>query len=167
MQIREQEGVGYMNKSEFVRKILETESESMTDAEIISLILEKKVSKKIDDIDGKGIGPGARLADKMADVAGSWFFICIFLSSLFIWMICNIIMLSKAFDPYPFILLNLVLSCLAAIQAPIIMMSQKRQEEKDRIRAENDYKINLKTEIIIEDLYSKVQQILDNQTKNQ
>ncbi len=82
------------------------------------------------------------------------------------WMAVNALVLVKAFDPYPFILLNLVLSCLAAIQAPSIMMSQNRQEEKDRIRAENDNKINLKTEIIIEDLYIKMQNILENQNNS-
>ena len=78
-------------------------------------------------------------------------------------MILNICLVAKAFDPYPFILLNLVLSCVAAIQAPLIMMSQNRQEEKDRQRAENDYKVNLKTEILIEDLYKKVNRILARQ----
>lgn len=81
------------------------------------------------------------------------------------WMVVNAILASKAFDPYPFILLNLVLSCVAAIQAPLIMMSQNRQEEKDRRRAENDYKVNLKTEIMIEDLYDKVNAILARQSQ--
>ncbi len=79
-------------------------------------------------------------------------------------MVINTILASNAFDPYPFILLNLVLSCVAAIQAPLIMMSQNRQEEKDRRRAENDYKVNLKTEIMIEDLYDKVNAILAKQS---
>ena len=79
-------------------------------------------------------------------------------------MIVNAVLASKAFDPYPFILLNLVLSCVAAIQAPLIMMSQNRQEEKDRRRAENDHKVNLKTEIMIEDLYDKVNVILAKQS---
>ena len=79
-------------------------------------------------------------------------------------MVVNTILASNAFDPYPFILLNLVLSCIAAIQAPLIMMSQNRQEEKDRRRAENDYKVNLKTEIMIEDLYDKVNAILAKQS---
>ena len=80
-------------------------------------------------------------------------------------MVVNAILATKAFDPYPFILLNLVLSCVAAIQAPLIMMSQNRQEEKDRRRAENDYKVNLKTEIMIEDLYDKVNAILAKQAQ--
>ena len=79
-------------------------------------------------------------------------------------MFINIVLATKAFDPYPFILLNLVLSCVAAIQAPLIMMSQNRQEEKDRQRSENDYKVNLKTEIMIEDLYDKINIILARQT---
>lgn len=74
-------------------------------------------------------------------------------------MLANVLLAAKAFDPYPFILLNLALSCVAAVQAPLIMMSQNRQEEKDRRRAENDYKVNLKTEIMIEDLYDKVNAI--------
>ena len=80
-------------------------------------------------------------------------------------MVVNALLATKAFDPYPFILLNLVLSCVAAIQAPLIMMSQNRQEEKDRRRAENDYKVNLKTEIMIEDLYDKVNAILAKQAQ--
>ena len=80
------------------------------------------------------------------------------------WMMINTVLAARAFDPYPFILLNLVLSCIAAIQAPLIMMSQNRQEEKDRRRAENDYKVNLKTEIMIEDLYDKVNAILAKQS---
>ena len=83
---------------------------------------------------------------------------------LILWMVVNTLLAAKAFDPFPFILLNLVLSCVAAIQAPLIMMSQNRQEEKDRRRAENDYKVNLKTEIMIEDLYDKVNAILAKQS---
>lgn len=102
---------------------------------------------------------GQRAADKLADFAGSWTFILIFMLVLVIWIIANSIMLARPFDIYPFILLNLILSCIAAIQAPIIMMSQNRQEEKDRIRAKNDYEINLKSEIIIEDLHYKLEEI--------
>ena len=83
---------------------------------------------------------------------------------LILWIVVNTLLAAKAFDPFPFILLNLVLSCVAAIQAPLIMMSQNRQEEKDRRRAENDYKVNLKTEIMIEDLYDKVNAILARQS---
>ena len=108
-------------------------------------------------------GLGQRAADAIAKFAGSWAFIFSFIAVLLGWMILNILMASGAFDPYPFILLNLVLSCVAAIQAPLIMMSQNRQEEKDRDRAENDYKVNLKTEIMIEDLHDKMNSILSRQ----
>ncbi|MPN50027.1 hypothetical protein SDC9_197652 [bioreactor metagenome] len=81
------------------------------------------------------------------------------------WILLNVLMLSRAVDPYPFILLNLMLSCVAAIQAPVIMMSQNRQEEKDRLRSLNDYKTNLKSEIIIEDLHHKIDQLLANQAR--
>ena len=99
-------------------------------------------------------------ADSIAKFAGSWAFIFSFTGVLLAWMILNVLLAAKAFDPYPFILLNLVLSCVAAIQAPLIMMSQNRQEEKDRARAENDYKVNLKTEIMIEALHDKLNRIL-------
>lgn len=82
-----------------------------------------------------------------------------------IWMVLNVILASRAFDAYPFILLNLVLSCIAAVQAPLIMMSQNRQEAKDRERAENDYKVNLKSELIVDDLHKKLDLVLENQKK--
>ena len=90
-------------------------------------------------------------------------FIFSFMAVLILWMVGNVLLAKRAFDPYPFILLNLVLSCVAAIQAPLIMMSQNRQEEKDRRRAENDYKVNLKTEIMIEDLHDKMNKIIAKQ----
>lgn len=100
---------------------------------------------------------GERAADHVASLGGSWAFILMFLGVLVSWMALNISgLLAAPFDPYPFILLNLVLSCVAALQAPIIMMSQKRQEEKDRIRAENDYKINLRAELEIRQLHEKI-----------
>ena len=108
---------------------------------------------------------GQKAADTIAKFAGSWAFIFSFTAILILWMIVNVLLAANAFDPYPFILLNLVLSCVAAIQAPLIMMSQNRQEEKDRRRAENDYKVNLKTEIMIEDLYDKVNIILAKQNE--
>lgn len=109
---------------------------------------------------------GQRLADKIAFFGGSWAFIITFFSFILIWMGLNIfILVSKAFDPFPFILLNLILSCLAAIQAPIIMMSQNRQEQKDRIRSEHDYKINLKAEFEIKLLSEKIDHLLIHQSK--
>lgn len=110
--------------------------------------------------------PGEMLADKVASFGGSWKFIIIFFSFLLGWIIVNIWWLqNKAFDPYPFILLNLLLSCIAAIQAPIIMMSQNRQEAKDRLRAEHDYKVNLKAEVEIRLLHEKIDHMLLHQNK--
>lgn len=109
---------------------------------------------------------GQRLADKIAEVGGSWTFIIAFNFVLITWILINTTaILSHHFDPYPFILLNLVLSCLAAIQAPIIMMSQNRQEDKDRQRAEADYKTNLKAELEIRHLHMKLDQLLHHQWK--
>lgn len=109
---------------------------------------------------------GQRLADRMADFVGSWPFIVIFGVFLSVWISINVfVLLAKPFDPYPFILLNLILSCIAAIQAPLIMMSQNRQEMKDRIRSQNDYKVNLKAELEIRQLHEKIDHILLSQGK--
>jgi uncharacterized membrane protein len=100
---------------------------------------------------------GEKVADKVASFGGSWTFILSFMGILMVWMAVNAVgLMAEPFDPYPFILLNLVLSCLAALQAPIIMMSQKRQEEKDRLRGENDYMINLRAELEIRQLHEKI-----------
>ncbi|MBY0541763.1 MAG: DUF1003 domain-containing protein [Sphingobacteriaceae bacterium] len=118
-----------------------------------------------DEAEGK-LTLGQRVADHIATFGGSWTFIISFFSFLILWIAINILMLTtKAFDPYPFILLNLILSCLAAIQAPIIMMSQNRQEQKDRQRAEHDYKINLKAELEIKLLSEKMDHLLVHQNK--
>ncbi len=108
---------------------------------------------------------GQRIADKVASFGGSWSFIISFCVILFCWIAVNVILASKAFDPYPFILLNLILSCIAALQAPVIMMSQNRQEEKDRQRAENDYMVNLKAEIEIRNLHQKINLLMEEQFK--
>ncbi|MGV8963167.1 MAG: DUF1003 domain-containing protein [Candidatus Saccharimonadaceae bacterium] len=109
---------------------------------------------------------GQKLADKVATFGGSWTFIITFFTFMLIWILINVWFLaSRPFDAYPFILLNLMLSCLAAIQAPIIMMSQNRQEQKDRIRAEHDYKINLKAEFEIKLLSEKIDHLLVHQNK--
>lgn len=106
---------------------------------------------------------GQRVSDAVAKFAGGWAFIFSFIAIMVLWMLLNILMADKAFDAYPFILLNLVLSCIAAVQAPLIMMSQNRQEAKDRERAENDYKVNLKSELIVDDLHRKLDRVLENQ----
>ena len=143
-----------------LREVLKDIRHDMTDEEVLNLLADSKISVRPES--GKeNYTLGA--ADTIAKFAGSWAFIFSFTGVLVLWMVVNVILAAKAFDPYPFILLNLVLSCVAAIQAPLIMMSQNRQEEKDRRRAENDYKVNLKTEILIEDLYDKVNAILAKQ----
>ena len=136
----------------------------MTDEEVLNLLADSKISVSPEKEKEK-YTLGQRAADTIAKFAGSWAFIFSFTGGLILWMVINTILASKAFDAYPFILLNLVLSCVAAIQAPLIMMSQNRQEEKDRRRAENDYKVNLKTEIMIEDLHDKVNAILIRQSQ--
>lgn len=109
---------------------------------------------------------GQLISDKVARFGGSWSFILIFTGILMVWILYNTLMLKQdRFDPYPFILMNLVLSCLAALQAPIIMMSQNRQEEKDRKRAENDYLVNLKAELEIRSLHKKIDVLLEEEVK--
>ena len=134
----------------------------MTDEEVLDLLADSKVSVRPESGKEK-YTLGQRAADSIAKFAGSWAFIFSFSGVLILWMVVNVLLAARAFDPYPFILLNLVLSCVAAIQAPLIMMSQNRQEERIAA-AENDYKVNLKTEIMIEDLYDKVNAILAKQS---
>lgn len=144
-----------------LKDVLDDIRQDMSDEEVLDLLANRKISVRPES--EKKYTLGQRAADAIAKFAGSWAFIFLFIAVLILWMVINIIMVSKAFDPYPFILLNLVLSCVAAIQAPLIMMSQNRQEEKDRCRAENDYKVNLKTEIMIEAIYDKVNALLAKQ----
>jgi uncharacterized membrane protein len=109
---------------------------------------------------------GQRIADKVASFGGSWTFIIIFFLFILVWILINVwLFVAKPFDPFPFILLNLLLSCIAAIQAPIIMMSQNRQEQKDRQRGEHDYKINLKAELEIKILSEKIDHLLVHQNR--
>lgn len=112
------------------------------------------------------LSKGQIISDKVANFGGSWAFIISFFVVLLIWIVFNSLALKNlAFDPYPFILMNLILSCIAALQAPIIMMSQNRQEEKDRKRSENDYLINLKSELEIRSLNQKIDLLLEEQIK--
>jgi uncharacterized membrane protein len=123
-------------------------------------ILSENIGKEFDNT----LTFGERVSDRIASFGGSWTFIMIFAGVLIVWIIINTIVLAtRAFDPYPFILMNLILSCLAAIQAPIIMMSQNRAEARDRARAENDYKVNLKAELEIRHLHEKIDHLLRKQ----
>lgn len=149
-------------RKKVIRELLDVTDQEFTDEELIHQLIMTSVTENADRDEKMTLGQ--RAADAVARFAGSWAFIFSFIAVMVVWMILNIVMAERAFDAYPFILLNLVLSCIAAVQAPLIMMSQNRQEEKDRRRAENDYKVNLKTEIMIEDLYDKVNAILARQT---
>jgi uncharacterized membrane protein len=122
------------------------------------------LTDKIDGEDSKELTIGQKIADKVASFGGSWTFIISFLVFIIIWISINVFwFLNKGYDPYPFILLNLILSCIAALQAPVIMMSQNRQEEKDRARARKDYMINLKSELEIRTLHEKIDHFIMDQ----
>jgi len=149
-------------KTDFLKTILKDIENDINDEDVIRLLLEHKISRN-PQVQKETFGQKA--ADKLAKFAGSWTFIIIFGLMLLAWICVNLYFLVNPFDPYPFILLNLVLSCTAAIQAPLIMMSQNRQEEKDRAREINDYRVNLKTEFIIEDLYNNIEELIKNQKK--
>jgi uncharacterized membrane protein len=154
-------------RSEYVREQMEKERGELT-------ALEEEVMKAIHDNEmvvedlnkefDKNLTWGERIADRVAAVGGSWGFVIGFAVVLLIWVIVNTIVLtSRAFDPYPFILLNLFLSMLAAIQAPIIMMSQNRAAARDRLQAENDFKVNLKAELEVRAIGDKIDQLLHHQ----
>ena len=151
------------NKKRITRELLNESDKELTDEELMNEILSENVTMNADKTEKDSFGQKA--ADAVAKFAGSWAFIFTFIGVMAVWMVVNILMTTKAFDSYPFVLLNLVLSCIAAIQAPLIMMSQNRQEAKDRNRAENDYRINLKSEFVIDELYKKVEQISETQKK--
>ncbi|MBI1838543.1 MAG: DUF1003 domain-containing protein [Flavobacteriia bacterium] len=141
---------------------IHTLEQEVVDAIQANEIITEKLNLEIE----KNYTFGEKLSDKIAEFGGSWRFIISFLFFMFVWIVSNILFLTnKGFDPYPFILLNLILSCLAALQAPIIMMSQNRQEIKDRKRAENDYKTNLKAELEIRQLHDKIDHLISHQNK--
>lgn len=150
-------------RKKVIKELLDITDKEFTDEELIRQLTMTEVVKNTDQ--GEKPSFGQRAADTVARFAGSWAFIFSFVAVMVIWMVLNILLATNAFDAYPFILLNLVLSCIAAVQAPLIMMSQNRQEAKDRARAENDYHINLKNELIIDDLYKKISQLLEEQKK--
>ncbi len=154
-------------RTEYVEDVLEMERgelSSLEDEVVESLKEQELLSKNINIDFDRGLALGERVADKVAEFGGSWKFVIGFFVVLLAWVGVNsAVLLRRPFDPYPFILLNLVLSCLAAIQAPIIMMSQNRQEARDRMRAEHDYQVNLKAELEIRHLHRKIDQLLTHQ----
>lgn len=153
-------------KAELVNLLIGDTSTELEDEELLHLLLQEKLTRNVYRTDNEKVSLGDRMADSIARFAGSWRFILIFSGCLLAWIALNaLLLMNRGFDPYPFILLNLILSCVAALQAPVIMMSQNRQEDKDRRRAQNDYKINLKSEIIIEDLHEKLDRLLADQQR--
>jgi uncharacterized membrane protein len=152
-----------LNTEKIVNEIIEQgEIFNEIEEDLLHELIGNKVSKDTVITHAQTLTFGNKMADKIAASVGSWRFIIIALSVIAIWIVLNTIFKSL-FDPFPFILLNLVLSCIAAIQAPVIMMSQNRQEDKDRIKSKNDYKINFKSELIIQDLHKKMDILIENQ----
>ena len=146
-----------------IRELLNVTDEEFSDEELIRQLVMMRVTQ--DEEAPEKLSLGQRASDAVASFAGSWAFIFSFIGVMVVWMIVNVLLAARAFDAYPFILLNLVLSCIAAVQAPLIMMSQNRQEAKDRARAQSDYKVNLKNELILDDVHKKLDLILENQRK--
>jgi len=151
-------------KEAYITEFLKDESGQLSqlDQQVIQSFKDNKVISASMDNDGvTAASVGERVADKVAEFGGSWTFIISFVVFLLIWIAVNMYWLNnKGFDPYPFILLNLILSCVAALQAPVIMMSQNRQEAKDRERARNDYMVNLKAELEIRELHEKIDHLI-------
>lgn len=152
-------------KKEIVKMLLNKELEEQDEEELLNLLVDQSISIDIDKLEESKMTRGDRIADKLSEVAGSWGFILTFALFLIGWIVLNTVILKEGseIDPYPFILLNLLLSCIAALQAPIIMMSQNRQAEKDSLRNQNDYHTDLKSELILEDLHDKLVKIEKNQ----
>jgi uncharacterized membrane protein len=154
-------------RMQYIQNLLESEKGELTnlDHEVLaSLQRHETLSSNVDAEFDKDVTLGEKMADGLASFGGSWTFLIIFVSILLIWIGLNsILLLKKPFDPYPFILLNLVLSCIAAVQAPVIMMSQNRQEAKDRLRSQHDYQVNLKAELEIRHLHDKNDHLLSHQ----
>ena len=155
-------------KKEIVQMLLKNSSLDEADEdELIDLLIDQPISIDVDKQEEAKMTFGDKAADKVSEIAGSWGFVLGFSFFLVAWVVINGVVLAEGseIDPYPFILLNLVLSCIAALQAPIIMMSQNRQAAKDSLRNQNDYRTDLKSEIILEELHDKMEMILKNQRK--
>jgi len=154
-------------RAEYIKNVIEKDKGELTDLEkevLDGMRQHEILSENINLEFERQLTPGERLADVIAGFGGSWLFIIIFSCILVSWVVVNSwVIIKKPFDPYPYILLNLVLSCLAAMQAPVIMMSQNRQETRDRIRAESDYRINLRAELEIRHLHEKMDHLLMKQ----
>ena len=154
-------------RKDYIKEVLQDEigELSVLDNEVIESLHQHEIlASNIEEQFERKLTFGERLSDQIASFGGSWRFIILFGVVLVVWIVLNAaLLLNRGFDPYPFILLNLILSCLAAMQAPIIMMSQNRAELRDRLRSENDYKINLKAELEIRHLHEKIDHLLRRQ----
>jgi uncharacterized membrane protein len=153
---------GRIDRRQTARQLLQTELEKLPDAErqvVERFIAKRHVARDIATQADRDRTLGERIADRVAEVGGSWSFIISFGLCLLLWIVLNSVVLRGGFDPYPYILLNLCLSCLAAIQAPVIMMSQNRQAAVDRLRAQNDYEVNIKSELEILQVHEKLNQL--------
>ena len=151
-------------KEKLVKQLLNRDFDVTDEDELIEMLLDNPTAIDSDKEEDERRTMGDKLADKVTEIAGSWGFIIGFCLFLILWMIINTIMIVK-FDEYPFILLNLILSCIAALQAPVIMMSQNRAAKKDSLRSLNDYKTDLKSELILEVLHEQMKDLQANQKK--
>ena len=154
-------------RDKYVQQLLESEKGELTSLEqevVDSILAQQVLTTNVDAEFEQEWSFGERLADRIASFGGSWSFLILFAIFIAAWIVMNsILFFNRQVDPYPFILLNLLLSCLAAIQAPIIMMSQNRQEAKDRLRSQHDYQVNLKAELEIRHLHEKIDHLLSRQ----
>ena len=157
-----------LTKKEIVKMLLKNnELEAQDEEELLDLLIDQPISIDVDKQEEAKMTKGDRIADRVSEIAGSWGFILGFSGFLLFWVVLNTFVLKGdlKIDQYPFILLNLLLSCLAALQAPVIMMSQNRQAKKDSLRNQNDYRTDLKSELILEELHHQMEEILRNQRK--
>ena len=149
------------SKKQLVKTLLKNNNIDGNEEELLDMLIDEQIAI---DPDKEQLTFGEKVADNLTRVAGSWNFIIGFFLFLLLWITLNLTGIIKL-DEFPFILLNLLLSCLAAFQAPIIMMSQNRQSKKDTLRSRNDYRIDLKSELILEELHDKMEEILSNQKR--
>lgn len=150
-------------KEELIKQLIESDNFTDEMDDLIERLIDEPISFDVDKESDRNLTFGDRAADKITAIAGSWGFIIAFTVFLIFWMVLNYFLAQEAPDPYPFILLNLMLSCLAALQAPIIMMSQNRQSQKDSQRSQYDYHTDLKSELILEKLHDQILELEKNQ----
>ena len=152
------------NRKKEIVKMLLKNKEDIDEDELMELLFDQPIAVDVDKLDQNNLKFSDKVADKITQIAGSWYFIIGFSLFLIIWILLNLYLWDNV-DPYPFILLNLLLSCIAALQARIIMMSQNRQAKKDSLRNQNDYRTDLKSELILEQLHDQIERLAANQRK--